>query len=151
MLLDGVTDWRELQRQYNTTTLKFILNYLRTGPKHCNNEAPVGSRLIPEELLCMLYGWKQRLKRQKYKFDEAKANFFQFLLHPTFRSINYSTAVLRKCSAITSLVITAVSREKSFTSHDLIYHHIHIEICHQRSVLWNINFVLADKDNNKPA
>jgi hypothetical protein len=78
MLLDGVTDWRELQRQYNTTTLKFIFNSLRTDPKHCNNEAPIGSRLIPEELLRMLYGWKQRLKRQKYKFDVAKTIFFSF-------------------------------------------------------------------------
>lgn len=31
------------------------------------------------------------------------------------------------------------------------YRQIHIEISHKRSVLWNINFVLADKDKNKPA
>ena len=65
MFLGGVTDLRELQWKYYTSALKFIFNPLQTDPKYCNNEAPIGSRLIPVERLSMLYGVEKASQKIK--------------------------------------------------------------------------------------
>jgi hypothetical protein len=95
-------------------------------------------------------GGKGASKSKYINSKKQKTNFFSLFYIILSVISNYTTAVLHKCAAFISLVITAASIEKSFKPHDLIYYHILVEICHQRSVFWNVNFVLADKDKNKP-